>query len=183
MRAYRSPAETRFAAVFSAGTTRMQSAGQAAAQSEQPMHFSSPFSCRFSRWRPLYPRFRGRHRLILHENGLEKCVGCSLCAAACPADCIRVVPAENTPENRVSPGERYARIYEINMSRCIFCGYCELACPFDAITLGNEYEISEYNRDDLIYTKDMLLAEPIKRVPIEDPGLYDTPVPAYKSSS
>ena len=68
----------------------------------------------------------------------------------------------------MSAGERYARIYEINMSRCIFCGYCELACPFDAITLGNEFEISEYNRDDLIYTKDMLLAEPIKRVPVQD---------------
>ena len=95
--------------------------------------------------RPVYPRFRGRHRLHRHENGLEKCVGCSLCAAACPADCIRVVAAENEPGNRVSPGERYARIYEINMSRCIFCGYCELACPFDAITLGTEYEISEYS--------------------------------------
>ena len=116
----------------------------------------------------MYPRFRGRHRLWRHENGLEKCVGCSLCAAACPADCIRVVPAENTPDNRVSAGERYARIYEINMSRCIFCGYCELACPFDAITLGNEYEISEYNRDDQIYTKDMLLAEPIKKIPVAD---------------
>jgi NADH-quinone oxidoreductase chain I len=126
---------------------------------------------------------RGRHRLHLHENGLEKCVGCSLCAAACPADCIRVVAAENTPDNRVSPGERYARIYEINMSRCIFCGYCELACPFDAITLGNQFELSEYSRDDLIYTKDMLLTEPIKRVPVQDPGLFDTPIPAYKTTS
>ena len=62
----------------------------------------------------------------------------------------------------MSPGERYARIYEINLSRCIFCGYCELACPFDAITLGNEFELSEYSRDDLIYTKDMLLDPPIK---------------------
>ncbi len=131
----------------------------------------------------VYPRFRGRHRLHLHENGLEKCVGCSLCAAACPADCIRVVPAENTPESRVSAGERYARIYEINLSRCIFCGYCELACPFDAITLGNEFELSEYSRDDLIYTKDMLLAPPIKRVQIEDPKAYDTPIPAYKARS
>jgi NADH-quinone oxidoreductase subunit I len=118
-----------------------------------------------------------------HENGLEKCVGCSLCAAACPSDCIRVVAAENTQENRVSAGERYARIYEINMSRCIFCGYCELACPFDAITLGNQFEISEYSRDDLIYTKDMLLNEPIKRVPVQDPDLFDTPIPAYKTSS
>ncbi len=133
--------------------------------------------------RPVYPRFRGRHRLHRHENGLEKCVGCSLCAAACPADCIRVVAAENEPGNRVSPGERYARIYEINMSRCIFCGYCELACPFDAITLGTEYEISEYSRDDLIYTKDMLLAPPIKTVPVADPEEYDTPEPFYKRRS
>ena len=129
--------------------------------------FNKPITQEYPEFkRPVYPRFRGRHRLHVHENGLEKCVGCSLCAAACPADCIRVVPAENTADNRVSAGERYARIYEINMSRCIFCGYCELACPFDAITLGNEYEISEYSRDDLIYTKDMLLAEPMKK----DPG-------------
>ncbi|HEU5243631.1 MAG TPA: 4Fe-4S binding protein, partial [Gaiellaceae bacterium] len=80
-------------------------------------------------------------------------------------------------------GERYARIYEINLSRCIFCGYCELACPFDAITLGNEFEISEHNRDDQIYTKDMLLAPPVKRVPVADPALYDTPIPFYKSDS
>ena len=121
--------------------------------------FKKPITQQYPEYkRPVYPRYRGRHRLHRHENGLEKCVGCSLCAAACPADCIRVVAAENTADNRVSAGERYARIYEINMSRCIFCGYCELACPFDAITLGNEFEISEYNRDDLIYTKDMLLA-------------------------
>jgi len=133
--------------------------------------------------RPVYPRFRGRHRLNKHENGLEKCVGCSLCAAACPVDCIRVVPAENSAENRVSAGERYARIYEINLSRCIFCGYCELACPFDAITLGCDYELSEYSRSDLIYTKEMLLAEPIKRTPVADAALYDTPTPYYRTDS
>ena len=66
------------------------------------------------------------------------------------------------------------------MSRCIFCGYCELACPFDAITLGNEFEISEYSRDDLIYTKDMLLAEPMKKVPVADRELYDTPDPGLQ---
>ena len=133
---------------------------------------------------PVYPRFRGRHRLHKFEDtGLEKCVGCSLCAAACPSDCIRVVPAENDPNNRVSAGERYARIYEINLSRCIFCGYCELACPFDAITLGNEFEISEYSRDDLIYTKDMLLAPPVKRVPVADRELFDTPEPVWKVES
>jgi NADH-quinone oxidoreductase subunit I len=101
---------------------------------------------------------------------LEKRVGCSLCAAACPADCIRVVAAENTPENRVSAGERYAAVYEINLSRCIFCGYCELACPFDAITMGHDYEMSDYNRSDLIFTKEMLLAEPLERTPLRREG-------------
>jgi NADH-quinone oxidoreductase subunit I len=120
---------------------------------------------------PVYPRFRGRHRLHRFEDtGLEKCVGCSLCAAACPSDCIRVVAAENTPENRVSAGERYAAVYEINLSRCIFCGYCEVACPFDAITMGQDYEMSDYNRSDLIFTKEMLLAEPLERTPLRREG-------------
>ncbi len=120
---------------------------------------------------PVYPRFRGRHRLHRFEDtGLEKCVGCSLCAAACPADCIRVVAAENTPEHRVSGGERFAAVYEINMSRCIFCGYCELACPFDAITMGNDFELADYTRSDLIFTKEMLLAEPLERTPLRAEG-------------
>jgi NADH-quinone oxidoreductase subunit I len=127
---------------------------------------------------PVYPRFRGRHKLHRFEDvpangehaGLEKCVGCSLCAAACPSDCIRVVAAENTPENRVSAGERYAAVYEINLSRCIFCGYCEIACPFDAITMGHDYELSDYDRTDLIFTKEMLLAEPIERTPLRNEG-------------
>ena len=120
---------------------------------------------------PVYPRFRGRHRLHRFEDtGLEKCVGCSLCAAACPAQCIRVVAAENDPENRVSAGERYAAVYEINLARCIFCGYCELACPFDAITMGHDYEMADYNRSDLIFTKEMLLAEPIERAPLRREG-------------
>ena len=133
--------------------------------------FKKPITQQYPEYkRPLYPRFRGRHRLWRHANGMEKCVGCSLCAAACPADCIRVVAEENTAENRVSPGERYARIYEINLSRCIFCGYCEIACPFDAITMGHDYEMADYNRSDLIFTKEMLLADPIDRTPLRREG-------------
>jgi NADH-quinone oxidoreductase subunit I len=120
---------------------------------------------------PVYPRFRGRHKLHRFEDtGLEKCVGCSLCAAACPAKCIRVVAAENTPDNQVSGGERYAAVYEINMTRCIFCGYCELACPFDAITMGNDYELADYSRSDLIFTKEMLLADPPEHTPLRREG-------------
>jgi NADH-quinone oxidoreductase subunit I len=120
---------------------------------------------------PVYPRFRGRHKLHRFEDsGLEKCVGCSLCAAACPSDCIRVVAAENTAEERVSAGERYAAVYEINISRCIFCGYCEVACPFDAITMSHDFELSDYSRADLIFTKEMLLAEPIETTPLRAEG-------------
>src|SRR4029453_1135179 len=133
--------------------------------------FKKPITQQYPEYkRPLYPRFRGRHRLHRHGDGLQKCIGCSLCAAACPADCIRVVAAENTPEHRVSAGERYAAVYEINMSRCIFCGYCEVACPFDAITMGNDYELSDYDRSDLIFTKEMLLAEPPEHTPLRREG-------------
>ncbi len=107
----------------------------------------------------VYPRFRGRHVLKRYENGLERCIGCSLCAAACPTDCIFVEAAENTDEDRRSPGERYAKTYEINMLRCIFCGYCEEACPTEAIVLEHDFALAEYNRWDAIYTKDMLLEE------------------------
>ena len=87
-----------------------------------------------------------------------------------------MVAAENTPENRVSAGERYAAVYEINLSRCIFCGYCEVACPFDAITMGHDYELSDYDRTDLIFTKEMLLAEPLERTPLRNEGEWEQAV-------
>ena len=107
--------------------------------------------------REQYPRTRWRHYLTRYDNGLEKCIGCSLCAGACPARCIFVESAENTDEERYSPGERYAKRYEINMLRCIFCGYCQEACPTGAIVLRKDFELSSYKREDNIYTKEALL--------------------------
>ncbi len=77
----------------------------------------------------LEQRYRGAHVLQRDENGLEKCVACFLCAAACPANCIYIEAAENTEEQRISSSERYAKVYNIDYNRCIFCGYCVEACP------------------------------------------------------
>jgi NADH-quinone oxidoreductase subunit I len=103
-------------------------------------------------------RYRGMHILQRDENGLEKCVACFLCAAACPANCIYIEAEENTAEHRVSAAERYAKVYNIDYNRCIFCGYCVEACPTDAITHGHGFELATFNVSGLIYTKEQLLA-------------------------
>ena len=136
--------------------------------------------------KPVKVRFRGRHVLKRYENGLEKCIGCALCAAACPADAIFVEAAENTDEQRFSPGDRYASTYQINMLRCIYCGYCEDACPTEAIVLGDNYELSFTDRRQAIYDKDMLLepTRPGAEVTPQrtEPGLYTRSVPEMKDS-
>src|ERR1700722_1874397 len=108
---------------------------------------------------PVKPRYHGRHQLNRYSDGLEKCIGCALCAWACQAD-----------EARFSPGERYGRVYQINYLRCIGCGLCIEACPTRALTMTNDYEMADDNRADLIYGKDKLLA------PFE-PGMIAPPHP------
>lgn len=109
--------------------------------------------------REQYPRTRWRHYLTRYDSGLERCIGCSLCAGACPARCIYVEAAENTDTERYSPGERYAVRYEINMLRCIFCGYCQDACPTGAIVLRKDFELANYKREQFLFTKEMLLED------------------------
>ena len=120
--------------------------------------------------RPTAPRYHGRHVLNRHPDGLEKCIGCELCAWACPADAIYVEGADNTDEARYSPGERDGAIYQINYLRCIFCGLCIEACPTRSLTMTNEYELADDSRTDLIFTKTQLLAPLL-------PGMEQPPHP------
>jgi NADH-quinone oxidoreductase subunit I len=133
--------------------------------------------------KPMAPRFRGRHALKRYDDGLERCIGCALCAAACPADAIYVEAAENTNDARYSPGERYAKTYEINMMRCIFCGYCEDACPTNAIVLESIEFPTGYTRESFLYKKDMLLESPpinVAATPQKTPpGKYDRAILPY----
>ena len=121
--------------------------------------------------RPKAERFHGRHVLNRYDDGMEKCIGCELCAGVCPARCIYVRGEDNPPDAPVSPGERYGFVYEINFLRCIHCDMCVEACPTEAITESKLFEFSFTNREDAIYTKEELLVDDDgspKQMPWED---------------
>jgi NADH-quinone oxidoreductase subunit I len=109
--------------------------------------------------RPKPPRFHGRHVLNRYEDGMEKCIGCELCAGVCPARCIYVRGKDNDPDAPVSPGERYGFVYEINYLRCIHCDMCVEACPTEAITESKMFEFSFTNRTDAVYGKEELVVD------------------------
>lgn len=101
---------------------------------------------------PLSPRFRGEHALRRYPSGEERCIACKLCEAICPALAITI---EAEPR---ADGLRRATRYDIDMAKCIYCGLCEEACPVDAIVQGPAYEFATETREELLYTKEKLLA-------------------------
>ncbi len=128
--------------------------------------FKRPITLNYPEEKPIIPaRWRGRIVLTSDPDGQERCVGCYLCQAVCPVNCIDL-QAENLPD-----GRRVAKKFDINFARCIFCGYCEEACPVSAIFMGKDYELAVFSKDDFVWDKDDLL------VPM--PGQVQTP-PARK---
>jgi NADH-quinone oxidoreductase subunit I len=112
--------------------------------------------------RTLAPRFRGRIVLTRDPSGQERCVACYLCAVACPVACIALQATED------DKGRRYPEFFRINFSRCIFCGMCEEACPTYAIQLTPDFEMQEYDRQNLVYEKEHLLIDGPGKVPDYD---------------
>lgn len=106
----------------------------------------------------LPPRTRGRIVLSRDPDGAERCVACNLCAVACPVDCIALQKAED------ETGRWYPEWFQINFSRCIYCGFCEEACPTYAIQLTPDFEMCEYDRQNMVYEKEHLM--------IDGPGKY-----------
>ncbi len=114
--------------------------------------FAKRVTVQYPEERPkIAPRWRGRIVLTRDPDGEERCVGCHLCAVACPVDCIALQSTED------QHGRRYPEFFRINFSRCIFCGYCEEACPTYAIQLTPDFEMCEFNRQNLVYEKEDLL--------------------------
>ncbi|MDX2463918.1 MAG: NADH-quinone oxidoreductase subunit NuoI [Porticoccus sp.] len=99
----------------------------------------------------LSPRYRGRIVLTRDPDGEERCVACNLCAVACPVDCIAL--QKGTRDD----GSWYPEFFRINFSRCIMCGMCEEACPTYAIQLTPDFEMCEYDRQNMVYEKEHLL--------------------------
>lgn len=95
----------------------------------------------------------------------DRCVGCSMCAKACPHGVI-VIETHQYPNN---PAQRVVDRYDFHGERCMYCGLCVEACPFAAVFMGERYELATYDRRSLYISKDQLIAGP------NDPSEFAVP--------
>ncbi|MEW6061763.1 MAG: NADH-quinone oxidoreductase subunit I [Bacteroidota bacterium] len=97
---------------------------------------------------------RVRNRLYMN---FDDCIGCELCAKACPVDCIDIEVLKAPPTvdlGTTSTGQKkriYVTKFDIDIAKCCYCGLCVYPCPTECLKMTDVYEFSEYDRHDLIY--------------------------------
>jgi NADH-quinone oxidoreductase subunit I len=133
--------------------------------------FKKPITVQYPKhMRNYHPRFRGAVGFVRdQETGKERCVGCGLCSAVCPANCLTVVPGVD------EVGIRNARIYLYDMSRCVFCAMCVEVCPELALVMTHEFELAVRDRSELVLDTEAMLALADRELErtgqaIEEPG-------------
>jgi NADH-quinone oxidoreductase subunit I len=86
-------------------------------------------------------RFRG-----IQKFHPEKCIVCNQCANICPTKCINLTGKKSTDPAKKG---KVIDTYDINFELCILCDLCTEVCPTEAIVMTNNFELAEYNREDL----------------------------------
>ena len=119
--------------------------------------FRQIFTKPFTYWYPFedryYPeRTRGRH---IHVR--ETCTSCMQCVRACPVVAIKIDKSDKK-------FEKDCALY-FDYTRCIFCGLCTQACRFDALFHTPIVDLSEGEREDLVYGPEKM--ETLDREPLE----------------
>lgn len=133
-------------------------------------------------------RFRGTHILLTRDDGSPRCVACSMCETACPADCIHI-EAEEADEAPVE-FEKQPKVFTIDLLRCVYCGFCVDACPKEAIVMSREHEMAFAGREEaVIGLSELLQKGPVRSLDLGYRPYYgrssrpiELPIPRRRST-